>query len=448
MHRAGWTIVLGVLLGGVAACTTTTPSADATGVGDTDVAGSAAGPAEVSGGDAAASGDAGASADTPHQVDAPSREADGDAGPQPRFDAVDGGDTIVPDGGSDDGIDGVGLWTTQVETPSGRVLPVAVWYPARVPPDAEGERYLGLLAGQAVRDAPARAGGPWPLVVFSHGNQSLKEQSIFLTEFLAAQGYVVAAPDHVGNTFLTYDESQLVTIARERPADLSAVIDRFEAPEPEDPAWVHDRVDTEHIAAIGHSFGGYTVLALGGAPVGTPEIAVAYCEDHPDEAGCAEVLADPDAVDALGDPRVDVIVPMAPAGYVAFGAEGLAQVWAVSLVMVALDDTLTPYATEAKPIFEALPPPRYLWTVAAGGHFVFSDFCTVAAELPPGAVGEMGDACSPDLPITPDVSHVLIDEVVLALLDAYLKGDAEARARLDAGEAGTDNPHVQFEAVP
>ena len=45
--------------------------------------------------------------------------------------------------------------------------------------------------------------GPYPLIVFSHGNGGLGVQSFFLTEYLASHGYVVVCPDHTGNSLLT-----------------------------------------------------------------------------------------------------------------------------------------------------------------------------------------------------------------------------------------------------
>ena len=45
-------------------------------------------------------------------------------------------------------------------------------------------------------DGVAVAPGRYPLVVFSHGYAGFRDQSTFLTAFLASWGFVVAAPDH------------------------------------------------------------------------------------------------------------------------------------------------------------------------------------------------------------------------------------------------------------
>ena len=47
----------------------------------------------------------------------------------------------------------------------------------------------------AVRDVRPSSKGPFPLVLFSHGFSSWREQSTFLTTHLASWGFVVASPD-------------------------------------------------------------------------------------------------------------------------------------------------------------------------------------------------------------------------------------------------------------
>ena len=42
--------------------------------------------------------------------------------------------------------------------------------------------------------------GPFPLVVYSHGSGGIRYLASYYTEAIASHGYVVAAPDHTGNT--------------------------------------------------------------------------------------------------------------------------------------------------------------------------------------------------------------------------------------------------------
>ena len=85
---------------------------------------------------------------------------------------------------------------------------------------------------EAVRGAPiAEEGEDFPLVLFSHANGALRMQSTYLTVPLASHGFVVAAPDHAGNTLtelLASDEvdvgAQLLSF-QDRPRDLGVVLD-------------------------------------------------------------------------------------------------------------------------------------------------------------------------------------------------------------------------------
>ena len=86
-----------------------------------------------------------------------------------------------------------------------RPLDVTVWYPA-LNPDGVPETASYLLGnifpvpGQALRDAaPDAAGGPYPLVIFSHGFGGFRAQSTYLTEHLASHGSWVMAADHPGS---------------------------------------------------------------------------------------------------------------------------------------------------------------------------------------------------------------------------------------------------------
>ncbi len=99
----------------------------------------------------------------------------------------------------------VGVRTAEVTGARGRKLPVEIWYP--VDPentgDAQAATYpfpgLSVASETGLADAPV-APGPFPLVVYSHGNGGLNYVSAFLTEHLASHGFIVAAPNHTGNT--------------------------------------------------------------------------------------------------------------------------------------------------------------------------------------------------------------------------------------------------------
>lgn len=368
-------------------------------------------------------------------------------------DTTDANDSAVAvdvvDDAENDGADTdstlVGVTYIEVETKSGRILPTAVWYPIPAGTTGTPEVYLNLISsGGALRDAPIAPGGPWPLVLFSHGNQSLKEQSVFFTEFLARNGYIVAAPDHIWNTFFTYDESKLPLVAKERPLDITAVIDRLEQPQPSDPQWFSQAIDFEWIGMTGHSFGGYTTLAVAGGVLSVPQDIVTQCAADPNNLFCSVIdPQDPGPYD-LSDPRVDCALPMAPGGKLAFGKDGLGSIDVPTLLLGGKQDSITPWQSEAVDVFEQLNEPAYLWGLEHGEHFTFSDICEIVAILPPEQAKMFGTVCSPDAVLPMDVALALIQETGLLFFDAYLKNDKQKEALLTKEYMESQHSEVEF----
>lgn len=109
-----------------------------------------------------------------------------------------------------------------------------------------------------------------PLILFSHGFNGCNTQSTFLMEALAANGFLVAAPNHKDakcgragfgrpeESFRNADAWTEKTYL-DRRDDMDAVIQGLQ----ENAEW-NDQIDWHRIGLAGHSLGGYTVLALGG----------------------------------------------------------------------------------------------------------------------------------------------------------------------------------------
>jgi predicted dienelactone hydrolase len=153
------------------------------------------------------------------------------------------------------------------------------------------------------------------VVLYSHGHQGYAEASSFLAEHLASHGYVVAAPDHTGNT--TFDGADRETeIYLRRPRDLSAALDALP-----------DELDVDADAAVvtGHSFGGYTALALAGAAYDPAGLAACT----PDTSSFCSTLSETLSsafLQGLGDTRIVSAVSMAAGDFGLFGADGVGSV--------------------------------------------------------------------------------------------------------------------------
>ena len=250
-----------------------------------------------------------------------------------------------------------------------RTLRVATWYPTD---DTSGfdAAYLGGLveAEGVIADAEPQA-GPFPVVVFSHGHQGYAEAASFLMEHLASHGWLVVSPDHTNNT--TFDSSDRDTeIYLQRPQDLSAVLDATEAA----------FESTGTVVAMGHSFGGLSLYAVGGSPFDAAGIAK-DCAGGSTDAICSTMtdeLATAFEADYRDD-RVDGLLPMASGDFSRFGA---ASVAAVQVPVFMMDGSLDEGKIEqSESYWSALggSPHRRLHLVG-GHHNTFTDYSGVLEE--------------------------------------------------------------------
>ena len=126
------------------------------------------------------------------------------------------------------------------------------------------------------------AGGPYPLVIMSHGGGGNRESGLYQAEHVASHGYVVLSIEHpysntkqtkfymsrAGGNMKPLEALHRTTKdAREvlgRPRDVSFAIDQAMEWNRAHPK-LAGRIDIGKIGVMGHSFGAYTTLAVCGA---------------------------------------------------------------------------------------------------------------------------------------------------------------------------------------
>ena len=300
-----------------------------------------------------------------------------------------------------------------------RTLRLAWWYPTDATngpyPTYQGQEQPGIFL-----DVPP-ADGPFPVMVFSHGHQGLAENMGRAMAHLATHGWVVVAPDHPGNTLFDGGDRD-ATGYLHRPLDVSAVIDHLEALPAEHP--LAGRVDTEVIAASGHSFGGYTLMPLLGARFAAePWEACAGDEPPPRcdayDEGLAAIVAD-----GAADPRIGAGVFVAAGNVDLFGAEGLGHIDRPVLQLTGDLDGSVRNEDNGDPLWAALPgPDQFRANLAHGDHQSFTDFAGVS--LP----GTSPDSLEPEraaritrVYLTAFVEYALRDN---ALAEAILTGEVQ-----------------------
>lgn len=276
-----------------------------------------------------------------------------------------------------------------------REIPVIVWYPS----DATGREKDGLtvaglmpLPTRGFKNLPLAQhdGQGFPLVIHSHGSGGEASLAYPGAEVFASRGWVVASISHTGNTTLDALGDPLdvpMYIPIDRMLDVSRVID--EAEKGFGFEGFEGRINTAQSFMYGHSLGGYTSLAIGGAQFMRDGAKGMVCEGagedceegditcgRVNEEACAfldndEVVATIDK--QFRDERVVAIGLQAP-GTVGMIDPSTVQVPA--LMMTADQDGWLPKEREAIPIWTALHHPSDLWLrFADAGHLTFITMC-------------------------------------------------------------------------
>lgn len=195
-----------------------------------------------------------------------------------------------------------------------RTVTVHVWYPTDATSGAHPEPYGGILPDEdSLLDAPPSspvAGGRYPVHVYSHGHQGFAGTSSFLCRHFASHGWLVVAPDHVGNLLSDAILPRPTWMYFARSTDVTATLDLLAKLPASDP--LHGRADTARVLLSGHSFGAHTCWATGGASFDAGKIA-ADCQADGGAIALGDCASETSAVFAKGlrDERVVALAPMA-----------------------------------------------------------------------------------------------------------------------------------------
>jgi len=259
-----------------------------------------------------------------------------------------------------------------------RVLDTIVWYPIAAGSGPIDNRLKGVV------DAPLdNSGGPYPLLLFSHGSCGYPYQSTFLTPLLASYGLIVAAPPHPGNQIFDLPNcntgAAIIASSMERPADIIFVTDHMLAETADTASPFFGAIDTQRIGMSGHSFGGYTTYVV-----------------------------------ATQDPRYRIAVPLAPAV-----PPNQSTLTVPSLTMMSELDTFVnnPAIDTA---YGKGSAPKMKVEVEHAGHFAYSDGCFPSPD------------CNPPTTLTQDEAHALVQRFVVPFVLRYLKDDMRFEPFLEA----------------
>lgn len=260
---------------------------------------------------------------------------------------------------------------------SNRTLLAAIYYPTTGPP-----------TDKATPDAPFNpARGPFPLILFSHGDLARGVTYASLLTKWASAGYVVVAPDYpLSNTNAPggVDFNRGIADVKNQPADASFVIGQVLKLD-KTKKLVGGTVDQQHLGAAGHSLGAITTYGL---------VYSACCRDKRVDAA-VELSGIPALVDSAANYFHGVNTPL--------------------LAVHGSADPIVPYQADVNGFANASPP-KYFLTFLGGGHI--QPFLGMSTTDP-----EVG----------------VLQKATVDFWNRYLKGDAAALGQLktDATLAGS-----------
>lgn len=211
--------------------------------------------------------------------------------------------------------------------------------------DSRPTRANGDYAGDSKRNLegmvwhPAsNAGGPFPLVVYSHGFMSTWEGGAYLAQHLASLGYVVVSVNYPLTTFAAPGGPDPMDVVNQ-PADISFIIDSLFQRSTTAGDALQGMVDEARIGVMGISLGGMTT---------------ALVTFHPE----------------MRDSRIGAALSIA--GPTAIFKEQFFSYAQVPFMMLAGDiDAMVPYSSNAAPVIDKIPGSE-LVTLASGSHTGFS----------------------------------------------------------------------------
>jgi len=262
------------------------------------------------------------------------------------------------------------------------------------------------------------------LIVISHGVASSRQTFSYLGEHLASHGFAVAIVEHNDislnkfDAFLSGTErfpepNNLI----EQPRDITSVLNKLEkAIKINSP--LKNKINLERVGVVGHSFGGYTSLAIAGGKL-IPDAQASKCQTE----NYQDVLLDLSSLAKctfnqlsktdyqLKDPRVKATIAINPMANI-FEKSGMATVDLPTMLISGTNDLMMPPVAEQIRPFSWLNSnlDRYLVLVKPGTHFSFLREGLGVLPVPDRVVG-----------ISPTFAYPIIKSLSTSFFKVYLE---------------------------
>ncbi len=330
-----------------------------------------------------------------------------------------------------------------------RPLTVEVWYPANLNGRAPGGEYTvvtrdpkveATLTGRAVRDAaPDPSGGPYPLIIISHGYPGNRYLLSDLGENLASKGYVTVSIDHTDSTYS--DQGAFASTLLNRPLDQLFVLDEMARLNGED-GFLKGLVNADDTGLIGYSMGAYGAVNVIGGGFTAQSVKLPFAP--PGDLLARRQAGNPEYRASL-DGRIKAAIAIAPWGWNAgfWDAAGLAGVKTPVLFMAGSVDDVAGYSPGVRNIFEgAVNADRYLLTFQNANHNAAAPIPAPLETWQPGPTAGLNPFEHYADPVwdTARMNNVA-EHFATAFFGEYLKKDPAMRDYLNLTENSSDGKY-------
>jgi predicted dienelactone hydrolase len=325
-----------------------------------------------------------------------------------------------------------------------RTLTLEIWYPATLAAGQKpGGEYRAItrdpamtvtLYGRAVRDAQvAAAGGPFPLVIISHGYPGNRFLMSHLAENLASKGYVAVSIDHKDSTY--DDQKNFGSTLFNRPFDQLFVLNEVaRLARVGSGSFLSRMVDDGRVGLVGYSMGGYGVVNVIGG--GYSKASETLALSPPNKLLAERGAANPEYRKTI-DPRIKAAIAIAPWGMpVGFwDGEGLKGITTPILFVAGSVDDVAGYEKGTRAIFQqAVNADRYLLTYVNANH-------NAGAPIPAPAETYAYSEALKSFPFAHYADAVwdttrmnnILDHFATAYFDLLLKGELDKKSYLELG---------------
>lgn len=247
--------------------------------------------------------------------------------------------------------------------------------------DSSRDRHLpvDLYLPTTSQNSGETSSSPYPLIIISHGVAEDRSTFVYLAEHLASYGFAVAVLEHPGSNAKRVQQYFVGLAAApnakefiNRPLDIKFLLDELQRLEKSD-ASLQGKLNFQQVGIIGHSFGGYTALALAGAKINFDQL---HHDCDPNTSFNLSLLLQCQATDLpqrdyqLTDDRIKVAIAINPIDSSIMGEREIRKIKIPIMLVGGSQDIFAPPVSEQiRPFTWLADPNKYLVLVENATHF-------------------------------------------------------------------------------